>query len=320
MTAYRIVCQPNSELTSLLISLGFPLPLVIFMTWPTKKPSSFVFAVADSIGKILKNRELEKTDIAGIGIGVPGFVNKDGVVHNLTNIGGWRNFPLKAKMQKRSKIPTAIDNDANVMGLAEAMFGAAKKIKNAVCITLGTGVGGAIIIDGRLYRGQNFFAGELGHMPINKVGPRCRCGGLGCLEVYVGNNYLVKNFVKKIKLAKTKSLVTKLVSGDLSKITPQILSDAARRKDRLAILTWREAGENLGIALSGVVNLLNPAAIIIGGGVSGAGAILFSSIKNTIKKRAIKLLVRDVKIVKARLGSDAGVVGAAYLAFMEALK
>jgi glucokinase len=185
-----------------------------------------------------------------------------------------------------------------------------------LCITLGTGVGGGLILDGKLYRGSSYAAGEFGHVPINIDGPKCNCGSWACVEAYVGNSYIVKDVISDIKGGR-KTLITKLVNGDLPKITPRIISEADRKGDKYAKKVWVDVGNKVGIGLAGVVNLLNVEKIVIGGGVAEAGKTLFDSIKKTVRARAMKLPAKTVKIVKAKLGYDAGLIGAATLVLYE---
>lgn len=265
-----------------------------------------------SIG-LIKNSRLHRRDILGIGIGMPGLIDsKRGVVHYLVNIKGFRNVPLKRLIEKKTGIPTFLDNDVNVMTLGELYYGAGKGARNMLCLTLGTGVGGGLVINGSLYRGSSLSAGEIGHMPLNETGPRCNCGGFGCMEKFVGNKYIVETTIKKIKDGKN-TIIKKLTKGNLKRITPEVVSLAAKKGDKLAISIWEEIGRHLGTTLAGVVNLLNPERIVIGGGVSEAGTFLFDAIKKTIKKRAMKVPARCAKVVKARLGQDAGLIGAAVL-------
>jgi glucokinase len=175
------------------------------------------------------------------------------------------------------------------MALAEARLGAARNKKNVVCLTLGTGVGGGIILEGKLFRGTNSGAGEIGHMPINTDGPRCNCGGKGCLETYVGNKVI-------LALAKKKLGRKDITLEELSRLS--IYSDFA---------------EKIGVALTGIVNLLNPEIIVIGGGLSFAGSFIFRKIKETIDKRAMPIHSSSVRVKKTRLGKDAGLIGAALL-------
>jgi glucokinase len=272
-------------------------------------------AIANEIDRIFKRAQLTSKDLLGVGVGVPGLVDfKRGFIYYLTNVPGWKNVSLKKILEKRLKTQALIDNDVNLMALGEYKFGAGKGAKNFVCLTLGTGVGGGIIMDGELYRGSSSAAGEIGHMPLKEKGKPCNCGSFGCLERYVGNKYIVDEIKDKIKTGR-RTLIKSMVNGNLSSITPEVISDAANRNDKLAIAFWKEVGERVGIVLSGIINLLNPERVIIGGGLANAGVALFKSIRDTVDERALPIHKRTVKIVKARLGADAGIVGAAALFF-----
>ena len=251
------------------------------------------------IRKITEEKKLRKSQILGIGIGLPGLVNTPkGLVYLLTNIPGWKNVPLKKIIEKRLRIPTFIDNDVNLMALGEWRYGAGDGLKDIVCITLGTGIGGGLIINHRLYRGEGFSAGELGHIPINEKGPMCNCGGVACLERYIGNKTLLS---KARRLFKKKD------------ISLEDITSMASKGNKKALEFWNEVGVKLGVGLSGVVNLLNPQRIVIGGGVSGAHRFFFSSVRKTLKQRAMKIPAQMVEIVKAKLGNDAGIIGARVL-------
>ncbi len=255
--------------------------------------------VVSSVNSLLEQRRLVKSRIAGLGLGLPGPIDCiRGVVHFFPNIPGWKEVNLKKILEKRLGLKVHLDNDANLMALAEYRMGAAAGASNAVCLTLGTGVGGGLVLGGRLYRGSAYAAGEIGHMPVNEKGPRCNCGGIACLEAYVGNRRLLAKALK-------------LFSGS---VTLESLSRMARAGNARARSLWNDAGEKIGIALVSIVNLLNPDVIVIGGGVANAGQVLFSRIRSTVISRAMPLQARHVKIVKAKLGKDAGLIGAAILA------
>lgn len=290
----------------------------IFPTADFKGKKALIERIASETKKLLAEYGVVKKDIIGAGVGAPGAVDiRNGTVRYLTNIPDWREVPIGNILKKELGLPTFVDNDANVMALGELFFGSGVGAKNMLCVTLGTGVGGGLILEGRLYRGSSYAAGEFGHVPINIAGPRCNCGSWACVEAYVGNNYIVRDVITRIKNSE-KTLIKKLVDGKLSKITPEIISRAARYGDRFAKEIWRDAGNKIGTALAGVVNLLNVEKIVIGGGVAEAGRILFDSIKKTIAARAMKLPAKTVKIVKAKLGRDAGLIGAAALVLYEA--
>ncbi|MBU1146780.1 MAG: ROK family protein [Candidatus Omnitrophica bacterium] len=251
-----------------------------------------------NIDYIVKGFRFNRRDIAGIGIGVPGPVDsKRGIVRYFPNIKGWENVPLKSILQRRLGLKVNLDNDVNAMTLAEHKFGAGKGATNLVCLTLGTGVGGGIILNGELYRGSTMVAGEIGHIPINEKGPRCNCRGYACIERYVGNRYIL-NRARKI-----------FGKG----ITLRRIDNLAKSGNKKAIGIWADVGRKLGVMLTGVVNLLNPDRVVIGGGVSKAGELIMRPLRMEIKSRAMKDPAAHVKIVRAKLGTDAGIIGASLL-------
>lgn len=262
------------------------------------KKESLIQAIIDSINRLIENNQLNKKDILGAGLGLPGPIDiNKGIVHFFPNIPGWKEVNLRRILKAKLRLSVFLDNDANLMCLAEYKLGAAKGTKNALCLTLGTGVGGGIIIDGKLYRGLSFASGEVGHMPINENGPRCNCGGRACLETYIGNNRILRE-------------ARKLFKRDISL---EELSALAKKQNRRALAIWSNVARHLGIALIGAVNLLNPDCIVLGGGIANAGSVLFDRVKKIISKQAMSVQARHVKIFKARLGSDAGLIGAAIL-------
>lgn len=261
--------------------------------------SALIAAIHNGINNILSKAKLDKKNLLAVGIGLPGPIDYEkGIVRYLPNIKGWRNVRLRDIVRKKIGLPVFIDNDANLMALAESRMGAAKGKKNVVALTLGTGVGGGIIIDGFLYRGSSFAAGEIGHIPVNEAGPKCSCGGMACLERYIGNRHILQE-------------ARKIFGAD---ITLEKLSLLADKGNKRAANIWKNAAKYLGITLSGVVNFLNPDVIVIGGGVSEAGSIIFDNVRKTLKERAMPTQAKTVKIAKAKLGNDAGMIGAALLA------
>jgi glucokinase len=262
------------------------------------KKENLICAIIDSINKVIENNNLSRANILGIGLGLPGPIDYErGIVHFFPNIPGWKEVKLKYILERKLRLPVFVDNDAKVMALAEYKLGAAKGSTNAICITLGTGVGGGVIINGRLYRGLSNAAGEIGHMPINEKGPRCNCGGHACLETYVGNNRILKE-------------ARRVFRRDISL---EELSSLARRQNRQAQTIWLKVAGRLAVVLVGAVNLLNPDCIVIGGGVANAGRILFDKVKKVISSQAMRVQARHVKVSKAKLGNNAGLIGAAIL-------
>jgi len=284
-----------------IINSGFKiLKKKIFLTDICKAKTSKIFIdnLAKEVEQILNTSKLQQ-QIKAFGIGVPGLVDfSKGIVHSLTNITNFQNVPLRKILQSRFGMQVFIDNDVNLMALAEAKIGAAAGYKNAVCLTLGTGVGGGIICEGKLYRGASFSAGEIGHIPLNLNGPICNCGGYGCLERYIGN---------RIILRKAKIILRK------KDLTMEQLSSLAREGNELALNIFKDYAKKLGTVLAGIVNFFNPEVIVIGGGIANAGRFLFSQIHQTIKERALSVSYKALNIKKAKLGSDAGLIGAAIL-------
>ncbi|OIO38585.1 MAG: hypothetical protein AUJ72_02365 [Candidatus Omnitrophica bacterium CG1_02_46_14] len=252
--------------------------------------------------------------IMGLGIGAPGPIDVErGFVYFFPNISGWKNTRLKSMLEKRLKLKVSIDNDANVMALAEVRFGAGKGFRNVIALTLGTGIGGGLVIDGKLFHGSVYSAAEIGHIVINENGILCGCGSHGCVETYVGNDYLIKE-VKRRLMTGRKSLLNSWIQEG-KKLTPLLVRQAAERKDTFSIEVWKKTGEHLGTALAGLVNTLNPELIILGGGVAQKNRFLFKSTAETIKKKAFPIAARSVRVVPATLGVDAGLIGAAALIF-----
>ena len=255
-----------------------------------------IAALSSEIQASIITAGLSKKQIAGVGIGLPGLVDYEkGIVRFLPNIPGWRGVHLKSILQKRVKLPVFVDNDVKVITLAESKFGAGRGVRNLVCLTLGTGVGAALILNGQLYRGEDNAAGELGHMPLNEHGPKCNCGGFGCFETYVGNRPL---FALASRMMRTPGMTT------------QKMFALAKKGNKKALLFWKTAAEHIGNGLVGIVNLLNPRLIIIGGGISNNEKFLFKTITQTIRRRAMSLQGSAFKIKRAEFKDDAGIIGA----------
>ena len=265
-------------------------------SFSTKK--KLILSLCSAVESIITANNLRKSDILGVGIGLPGPIDANkGVVHFLPNIPGWREVALRGILQKDLALPVFLDNDAKLMTLAEHRVGAAAGFKNAICLTLGTGVGAGIIIGNELYRGRDNASAEIGHLPINEKGPRCNCGGTACLEAYIGNRPILerakRSFGRKISLEE--------------------LALLANKGNAKARSVWLETAGHLGVALSAAVNLLNPECIVIGGGVSGVGGVLFEEVKKVIANRAMTVQAKGIKVRRAKLGNNAGLIGAAIM-------
>lgn len=273
-----------------------------------KGPQESINVIISTIKELMANTDLAFS-VRGIGIGVPGVCDiKNGIVEFAPNLF-WNNVNIVEIMEKEFSLPTYIDNDANAAAKGEAWCGAGRGKKNIVCITLGTGVGSGLILNGEIFHGAKNGAGELGHITVIEDGPKCNCGNTGCLEALVAAPAILKAGKKAISQGKE----TLLAEIDLEKLTTKDVFDGAKKGDEVSLEIVMNVANNLGLALANVVNILNPEQIIIGGGVAAAGDILFNPLKEIIEKRALKGLFDDLEIVEAQLGNDAGIVGAAAL-------
>jgi glucokinase len=273
--------------------------------FPDKHESSLT--LIEALFDVIAALRAENPDIAGVGIGFPGFVDcKSGVVHTLTNVKGWHEVPMVRMLRERTGLKAAIENDANAMAYAEFRHGAAKGSQNAVCITLGTGVGCGLVLDGKLFRGSRFAAAEIGHTSVDMNGPRGVYGTPGDLEVYVGNKQTAERAARLYNAAGSPRTPAECTPADLSAL--------AGEGDRIAIGLWEQIGTEIGAAVVNSIWLLNPDAIVIGGGIAKAGDLVMEPIRRTIRDRVSPLFHEQLKVVTAKLGNDAGIIGSADLA------
>lgn len=246
-------------------------------------------------------------DIAAIGVGVPGLVDfEHGSVHVLTNVPGWSHVPLRTILSEMSGLPVVVENDANAMCYAEWRYGAAKGMKNVVALTLGTGVGGALVLDNKMYRGSRCSAGEVGQMSIHFDGVSGHYGNLGALEKYIGNAQIAEHAVRRYTQAGR--------HREIGECTPKDIAEAALAGDEVAKQIWGEIADWLGTALGSIAWLLNPDVFVIGGGVAAAGPLLFEPLESKVKSMLSTVVWEGLKVVPARFQNDAGIIGNAALA------
>jgi len=251
--------------------------------------------------------------VSGTGVGVAGDIDQEkGVVRFSPNLPKWKNVRLKKMLKASLPQPIVIDNDANAAAWGAYWLDAKGEAKNLICVTLGTGVGGGLILDEKLYKGSSGSAGEIGHISLNPFGLKCNCGNTGCLERYVGSKYLSEQGREAVKMGKS-TILSRLVNGKLDEITPLILHRAAMMGDKAAKRIWEITGERLGIVLAGVINLINPEIIVLAGGVSKADDLLLKPIRKTIRLRAFTKPAQSCKIIISKYTQKLGVVGAAFL-------
>lgn len=270
--------------------------------------------IKQAIKDLMKETNTTAKDIDGIGFDFPGQVDyKTGVVKLAPNIPGWVNVPIAQMIEEEFHIPTRIDNDVRCAALGEMKFGAGQGCENFVCITVGTGIGSGLVVNGQLVRGASNAAGEIGHIKLQmKDGLICGCGDTGCLEAYASGPSIVAMAQDYIKGGKSTKF-REMAAAEGGEITPYMVAKAAEAGDPVAKRIFAIVGEYIGIGLTSVTNLLNPEKVIIGGGVAEAGDLLLDPIRKTIKERAMVVAGSAVEIVPAQLGNSAGVIGASML-------
>ena len=279
---------------------------------------------------------LEK--VIGIGIGAPGPLDsRTGILFAPPNLHGWHNVPLRQILYDEFHLPVYLGNDANLAGLGEHMYGAGRGVKDMIYVTVSTGIGGGVIIGGQVLEGVSGTAGEIGHMTIDIHGPRCNCGNTGCLEVLASGTAIARRAAEAIEeglgegmLAVVRELAAKksplVDEAGHSRFSPKtevaplpeaaqvdaaVVVEAARRGDHVAAGIMHRAAENVGVGVVNLIHLFNPALIVIGGGVSKAGPLLFNPIEQIVRERAMEVPRKAVRIVRAELGENVGLLGAA---------
>ena len=289
--------------------------LLKFNEFPTpKNPEPLIITqqIKNSIESLLDRTSATQIRQIPIGVGVAGDIDHaTGVVRYSPNLS-WKNIPLKRLLTQRLKQKIFIDNDANAAAWAAYIVDAKRKVSNLIAITLGTGVGGGVIINKSIYRGSTNSAGELGHMTFVPNGLLCLCGNHGCVERYIGAKAMVDEVKDRLSKGQ-KTLISKMISGAVDKLSPVLILEAAKRNDRFALGIWRSMGERLGIAMSSLVNLLNPDLIVLSGGLSRAGKNLLIPAKRTLKANSFLTPAKHVQLKVSKLDKHLGVVGAALL-------
>jgi glucokinase len=271
--------------------------------------------IENIISGINELTEKSKYKISGIGIGCPGVVTPGkGIVENPPNLPGWDRVNIGKIISHEFKKTVLVDNDANAAAIGELTFGSGKKYNSFIMITLGTGVGGGIVINKKIYHGDFGAAGEIGHISIDYNGPKCNCGSYGCIEAYAGNLYL-RERVRTQLIKHPESKIWKLINNDLSKVSPRNIQDAAEQGDEFAKSVIDELGMHLGSAFASLCNVLDISVFIIGGGIAGFGKPLFDSIRKTIARRVMAPIRPRVRVLPAKLKNDAGIKGASALVF-----
>jgi glucokinase len=260
----------------------------------------------------LRRAGMKADRIKALGIATPGTLDiAAGVVVSAANLPDWENVALRESVRKRFDIPVVLENDANAAAWGEYWAGAGKETSSMIMLTLGTGIGGGIILDGKLWHGFKDSAGEIGHVVIDYHGRQCACGNIGCLEAYASADSTVRRFVEAVKSGKSTNL-ERHVHEHPEEITSKIICEEALKGDVLSRKTLEETGFYLGVGVVTILHFMNPEMVVLTGGmIIGAGSMLMDPLKRVVEERAMGRSREDVRIAFARLGGDAGFVGAA---------
>jgi glucokinase len=266
--------------------------------------------IEDVILDTIKETGATREDFLGVGIGAPGPLDREkGIVVVAPNLG-WRDFPLRDRVSSRVKLPATLDNDANCATVGEWWLGAARGGNTVVGITIGTGIGGGLIINGELYHGASDVAGEIGHTTIDVNGRHCKCGNYGCLEAYASGPAIATRAREALVREDTTSSLPSMVDNQLDRITAETVYDAAKKGDALANEIVRDTARYLGAGIATLLNVINPDVVVIAGGVTRAGEALMGPLRAEVRRRAFNPAVKAARIVLAELPGTAGVVGA----------
>ncbi len=286
-----------------------------------KKPTNtesgtkvYVKDIAELITKVVVSSKLKKQNIVAVCLGVPGSVNpKTGIIGLAPNLG-IKNYNMKAELEKLIPYPVLLENDVNLGALGVKNYGIGKSATNMLAVFVGTGIGGGVVIDKKMYRGFNFVAGEIGHMLVQKNGPKCGCGKKGCFEAIASRTAVVNNIIYDIKKLKKKSVLADLVKSN-QRIKSGSLKNAIAKKDKVVIKRITESCETIGGVLASVCNLMNFDMIVLGGGVIEAlGNFMMPIIKREFQNHVFDAAAKGVKIVASKLGDDAAIYGGLALA------
>ncbi len=265
--------------------------------------------VESLIAEAASSAGVERHQLMGIGIGAPGPLNRaQGIVRVAPNLG-WRDVPIRQIVSDAAGLPAELDNDANCATLGELWLGAARGARHVVGVTIGTGIGGGLVLDGRLHHGASDVAGEIGHTTIEAAGRLCGCGNLGCLEAYASGPAIAQRAREALEGSEASALWA-LADEDPMSITAETVYAAALAGDSLARLIVRETAEYLGTGVANLLNVFNPELVVIAGGVTRAGDALFEPLRAAVKRRAFRPAVEACRIVPGTLPGTAGMVGA----------
>lgn len=282
-------------------------------TLASEGPEAVIGRIKQSFFEVLKQGQIEQNQVAALGIGMPGPLDtKKGIVKNTPNLPGWIDIPLLQILKSEINLPMVLENDANAAALGENLYGAGKGIDNFVYITVSTGIGGGVVLNGRLFKGQDGNAAEIGHMTINFDGPRCGCGNKGCWEAYASGTALAR-FAREGIDAGEATKIKELAGKE--NVKAEHVFVAAKKGDKFALELIEKEGFYLGVGLANVINAYNPKRIAIGGGLTHEWDMFYDRMMQVMRERALGASIEGLEVVKAALGKDVGVIGAAAVAW-----
>ncbi|MFL7792345.1 MAG: ROK family protein [Anaerolineae bacterium] len=286
-------------------------------TLAAEGPGAVIRRMLDAARGVMVEAGIETSQVAAVGICAPGPLDiAAGVVVSPPNLPGWDRVPLRQLIVDALNVPTFLEKDANAAAMGEHLFGAGRGTQHMIYVTVSTGIGSGLILDGKLYHGATSMAGEIGHTTIIPDGPRCGCGNYGCLEALASGTAIARQARERVAQG-APTLIADLAEGDPERITARLVAQAADQGDAAAQQIIAEAMTYLGIGMANLVNLFNPQVIIIGGGLANIGDSLFEPVWHVIEQRAFRAAAQAVRIVPAELGDDVGVLGAAAVALAQ---
>lgn len=287
-------------------------------TQAVEGPDAVIEHMVASVRRALEQAGAGMEAVAGVGISSPGPCDpKRGVVTNAPNLPGWHEIHVTRLLSDALGVPSLLENDANAAAYGELRFGAGQGLRHIVYVTLGTGIGGGIIIDGRIYEGASGAAGEVGHIVVDEDGPPCNCGGRGCVEALASGPAIAREAAAAIAAGRSRMLAE--LVGSVAP-TAELVHQAALQGDSVAREIIYQAGCYLGLGLVGILNCFNPQALILGGGLLGLGELYLEPAVHTARERSFAQVVADVTITTAELGERAGALGAAALVMENAVR
>ena len=270
--------------------------------------------MCDAVGEI--EQRLAGAQMMGIGIGVPGIINlANGMIRQSPNLPGWSGFPVRDDIERRLRTPVILENDANAAALGEKWVGAGREVSGLCMLTVGTGIGGGLILNGRIWHGMDGMAGELGHMTIDPNGALCGCGNLGCIEAYAAAGAITRMATAAIRVGRSPGLARE--AEELGELTAEIVYIKAKQGDIVAREIFEMVGRSLGVGLANLINIFNLPLYVVGGGVARGWDAFAPSMMAEVSKRSLVARSTPTRIVPSALGAEAGLLGAAYLPLMQ---